>query len=450
MSLRKLFNFFNLSILLVFLIAFWIDYHREWKIYQRAYYQKTADSLGKKLATLSDPEQKKALKTQIKFWRKHPLEIKQIIAKDLGRVDRCITCHVAMDEFTNPSLTSDIPENPYKAHPDLAVLVKNHPLQKYGCTTCHAGQGLSTTLEEAHYKVTEGHTVVWEEPILKQPYIQASCAKCHADFEKLRGAEMAALGKDLFQKHGCIGCHQLKGVGGVISVDLGDIADKPLARIAPHNFEEAGVPHDKYSVQSWIEAHLTKDPMDFVSNDPLGKFNAEPIAPSGMPPYYKELKEKEAKALTTYLLSLSNKSIPKDYYVYASPKPEPNFNNAVEHGKYVFNKYGCQGCHGMDAKLGRRNFNALGPGQDSSKPWEIEEMAKGQEPTLVDVVGTYTRGELKKKIQDGVPASSLAKFNPDGPIPPLYMPSWREKIKGQELEDLVSYLLSIAKKQESW
>ncbi|MBI4051361.1 MAG: cytochrome c, partial [Elusimicrobia bacterium] len=402
--MRKLFYFFNFSLLAVFIAAVVTDHNREWKKYQRAYYRKTA--------------------------QKRPLEIKQILVKDLNRVDRCITCHVAMDEFTNPSLTSDIPDNPYKAHPDLPGLVKNHPFQKYGCTTCHAGQGLATTVEEAHHKVTEGHVVVWEHPILKQPYIQASCVKCHADFEKLHGAEVAALGKNLFDKHGCIGCHQIKGEGGVISVDLGDIADKPLARIAPHSFELAGVHPENYGVQAWIEAHMTKDPISFIPNDPKAEFNTEPIAPSGMPPYYKELKESEAKAITTYLLSMSNRPIPRDYYVYTPPKPAPKFSGAVEHGKYVYHKYGCQACHGLEAKKGRRNFNALGPGQDSSKPWDIAEMAKGIEPTLIDVVGTYTREELKKKVQDGVPASAIAKFNPEGPIPPLYMPSWKEKIKG--------------------
>jgi hypothetical protein len=65
----------------------------------------------------------------------------------------------------------------------------------------------------------------------------------------------------------------------------------------------------------------------------------------------------------------------------------------------------------------------------------------GVTPNLRRVVGTYSREELKDKISNGVPI--VAKHNPDGPLPPLYMPAWKTKIKGVELEDLVTYLQSI-------
>ena len=68
---------------------------------------------------------------------------------------------------------------------------------------------------------------------------------------------------------------------------------------------------------------------------------------------------------------------------------------------------------------------------------------------MVDVVGTYTKEELMKKIAVGVPGSAIVKFNPNGPTPPLYMPAWKDKIKGKELEDLAAWLLSVAKKDES-
>ena len=69
---------------------------------------------------------------------------------DLDRIDRCTSCHVGMDEFSNPSLTNDFTKNPYKAHPDITGLIKNHPFRKYGCTECHGGQGLATTVEAGH------------------------------------------------------------------------------------------------------------------------------------------------------------------------------------------------------------------------------------------------------------------------------------------------------------
>lgn len=430
--LRKLFYIFNFSLFGLFIIAVIQDWDRPWKKYQKRYYQMERERLQAQLIKVNDEEEIKSLKRQLAEVKQRPLEIKQIMIESLGRVDRCITCHVAMDEFTNPSLTNGYMENPYKGHP--LELVKAHPFSKFGCTSCHAGQGLATTLQEAHGRIEH-----WEEPMLKTPYIEASCVKCHGDFMALKGAETAARGRKSFEQNGCIGCHSLKGWGGGISVDLGDVADKPVARI---DFSNTGLDRLDWNAQNWIELHFTRDPMEIVPNDPEGHLG-EPIAPSGMPPFYEELGKEEAQALTTYLMAMTARSLPKDYYVYAAAPKEPYFPSAIEHGKYVFEKYGCAGCHGIGGKKGRRNFNALGPNQ--------EKMEDGREPTLVDTVGTFSREELRQKIQNGVSVSEIVKFKADGPVPPLYMPAWKDRIKGQELEDLISYLLSIAKKDtQEW
>ncbi|MBI4349323.1 MAG: c-type cytochrome, partial [Elusimicrobia bacterium] len=167
---------------------------------------------------------------------------------------------------------------------------------------------------------------------------------------------------------------------------------------------------------------------------------------SGMPSFSEDLPPGGAEQITSYLMSMTDEQIPMRYAVAAVPKPEPKFSSAAERGKHVYQKYGCTGCHGLEAKQGRTNFNATGPGQEDP----ATDMMKGEEPTLRKTVGNFTRDELRAKIQNGVPASGVAKFNPNGPTPPLYMPPWKEKIKGQELEDLISYLLSIAEKDESF
>ncbi|MBI4376493.1 MAG: cytochrome c [Elusimicrobia bacterium] len=455
MSYRKLFIFFNLAMLASFIAAFVLDYNADWKKHQKEYYRQASAALERKAAAASDPEEKKALLAEAAKLKRTPLEIKQIITKDLGRVDRCTTCHVGMDEYVNPSMANDFTKNPFKAHPNAAVLNGNHPFQKYGCTACHQGQGLATTAKAAHGKVMH-----WEKPMLEGKLIQASCAKCHANFETLKGAEVAALGKKLFNKHGCQGCHSIRGVGGIISVDLGDIADKPVERIAGYNFDRVlkldsrtgkmeklhhSHHEDEWNIQNWILGHLTNDPIVVTPNDPFAQFNPEPVAPSGMPDFREELGHSGAEAITAYLMSMSAEQLPHRYFVPAPAKPEPRFANNLEHGKHVFEKYGCQGCHGLGGVKGRRNYNALGPGQEDPK----KDMDKGQEPTLVDVVGTYTHEELKKRISAGVPASAVSKFNEKGPVPPLYMPAWKDKIKGKELDDLASWLLSIAKKDDS-
>lgn len=403
--IRKLFFIGNFAVFLLFLVAVWKDYNREWKRYQAQY-----NKLD--LAAAQTPELKKAVKSR-------SLEIKQMMIDDLGRVDRCITCHVGMDSFTSPTLTNDFKDNPYKSHP--LNIVKSHPFDKFGCSVCHAGQGLATTVKGAHGEVHH-----WEDPMLRGPLLQASCAKCHANFEKLPGAETVALGRKLFKENGCIGCHAINGEGGVISEDLGAVADKPWVRIDLSNTE---LPKEEWTIQNWVRLHFTEAPAKLVPGDPEGKFG-EPIAPSGMPDF--DFTKEEAEALTAYMMSLTHDKIPKDYYVYSAPEPEPKFGSAVAHGQYVFQKYGCIGCHGKGGTQGRKNFNSQG----------------GEVPTLVKTVGTYTRDELRTKISNGVPV--IVKDNESGPTPPLYMPTWKDKIKGQELEDLISYLQSIAEKDEAW
>lgn len=446
---RKLFYALNLLLVGAFVWSVAVDYSAGWRAYQKEYWNRQARHLEKEAAAAMDPEEKEVLLKKAKSARREPMVVRQIIAKDLGRVDRCISCHVGMDEFANPTMTTPFAEHPFTGHPNLAVFGKKHPFPKYGCTVCHQGQGLATEKADAH-----GKTRHWEHPMLEGKLIEASCAKCHQDFKGLKGAESVAMGADLFQKHGCIGCHSIRGQGGVVSVDLGAIADKPLEQIALYNLslikkDGKPLPEEDWNLHEWISAHLSQRPADFIPNDPFAKFNEEPIAPSGMPDFSGELLEGGAEALTAYLMSMSDENIPMRFAVAAAPKPELKFASPVEHGKFVFKKYGCAGCHGIDAKEGRANFNATGEGQDADKGLETD-MDKGRAPTLPKTAGTYSREELRHKIQNGVSSAQIVKFNQGGPTPPLYMPPWKDKIKGQELEDLITYLQSIAEKGESW
>lgn len=462
MSYRKLFYVGNVLLFVVFVWALLADNNAEWKPYQKKYYAMTADALDQQASTQKDPQKAADLRDQAYKTRHMPIEVKQIITDGLGRYDRCITCHVGMDEYTNPTMKTPFDHDPkvsvvYKGHPQVdAALVKKHPFTKFGCTVCHEGQGLATTKEAAH-----GWVKNWEHPMLVGVHIQGSCVKCHGDFEKLKGAEVASKGRQLMMAHGCQGCHAINGVGQTISVDLGDIADKPFERIAGYNFQRVQIdgktlsPETSWNIQNWILGHLTNDPAEITPNDPFAKLNAEPIPPSGMADFHKELTRPEADAIVAYLSGMTKEEeIPFRYHVVAAPAQEPSFGDAKAHGHYVFQKYGCTGCHGVDAKQGRRRFNALGAGQkpyDESMPEDeaMAQMEKGREPTLPDLMGTYTHDELVKKIMSGVSVVDAKKWSPKGPTPMVYMPPWKDKISKKELDDLATWLLSIAKKDES-
>jgi hypothetical protein len=73
-----------------------------------------------------------------------PTGIQQIWAEDLDRVDRCTTCHQGMFWQGLEGV-----EQPWSTHPRLE-LFEAHPVEDYGCTICHGGQGFALTEYEAH------------------------------------------------------------------------------------------------------------------------------------------------------------------------------------------------------------------------------------------------------------------------------------------------------------
>src|SRR5262249_14311038 len=117
MSNRKLFYILNFGLLIAFIAGVAVDQKREWKVYQKKYASMEIERLSADLPKAKDAEDPKKIESQIAFFKNKPLEIRQIMADDLGRIDRCVTCHVGMDEFANPSMTNPYKENPYKAHP---------------------------------------------------------------------------------------------------------------------------------------------------------------------------------------------------------------------------------------------------------------------------------------------------------------------------------------------
>ena len=110
-------------------------------------------------------------------------------------------------------------------------------------------------------------------------------------------------------------------------------------------------------------------------------------------------------------------------------------NPQLSGGRGVFEKFSCTSCHGVDGKGGVTNFNAKTAQQISA---------------LTFVAESYTKQELKDKILNGV--KQVDKLDPNGPTPPLYMPSFRGLISDDEIELLIGYLDSLLPKKDkdSW
>ncbi len=138
--------------------------------------------------------------------------IRQRFNHELGLVDRCESCHLGASKKGLSDLT-----NPFQTHPDVLSLpysdpeieaTRNildiHPVEKYGCTTCHRGQGYATTtVEKAH-----GEVEYWLTPMLRRENVQASCLKCHSREPRLPSADLLNEGRRLFSDLGCVWCHK--------------------------------------------------------------------------------------------------------------------------------------------------------------------------------------------------------------------------------------------------
>ncbi len=225
---------------------------------------------------------------------------KQLYLPNLDRIDRCITCHISID---NPAMKDA--DQPLKAHPGDTML--NHPKETFGCTICHKGQGRATTAADAH-----GHVHNWTEPMLAQEEMDQSCAKCHTE-RSLPGAARYSQAMDLFYEHSCLSCHRVRGQGGNIAADISD----------------AGIIHDA----KWHFKHF-KDPKSVVETSEMPKL---------------DLSDEGSQLLTFLMMCYRGESIPTELLSNSGPQtaqmklPEPL--DAMALAGYVGSKF-CISCHG--------------------------------------------------------------------------------------------------------
>lgn len=199
----------------------------------------------------------------------HP---KQIYLPDLHSIDRCVTCHVAVDD---PQM-ADAPQ-PLSAH--SGDIMQNHPKETFGCVVCHSGQGRATIAEEAH-----GHVPHWPAPMLPLEQLDRACGKCHTQ-ESLPGVPRYNEAMALVKEKSCLFCHKLRGQGGDKGPDI----------------TSAGANNDA----EWHFRHF-KDPRSVV-------------ATSEMPNL--ELSDEQAEALTFLMMCLQGESIPTE--LLSNPRPAP-------------------------------------------------------------------------------------------------------------------------------
>src|ERR1700734_1801403 len=132
-----------------------------------------------------------------------------------GLVDRCQSCHVGTETRYVPAQVTltkaDLgfaksKDAPYTSHPDL-LLLETHPLEKFGCSPCHGGNGRAVNSVERG----PGRYEHWLYPLSYPENYNAGCQQCHAADMVTDHATMLNLGKQLYRQRGCIGCHRFAG-----------------------------------------------------------------------------------------------------------------------------------------------------------------------------------------------------------------------------------------------
>src|SRR6185295_6319610 len=80
----------------------------------------------------------------------------------VGKMDRCQTCHLAIDKKGYEKYPQ-----PFTTHPDLDMYLggsSKHPIDKTGCTVCHEGMGQSVSFRDAaHMPSSDKQKEEWEK-----------------------------------------------------------------------------------------------------------------------------------------------------------------------------------------------------------------------------------------------------------------------------------------------
>ncbi len=365
------------------------------------------------------------------------IRLRQADLPSLQRVDRCVTCHVGIED---PRM-KDQPE-PIRNHP--GTYLAQHDPDRFGCTICHDGQGRATNWKDAF---AHEWSTYFEFPMLRQPYIQARCYRCHD--QELEETPVYNQGKQLFESSGCLGCHRLVGKGGTEGPALDGLSDAAPAMkhvTAARSASLLARADQNRNIAFLLEA------VQFPKAQPTD---------SRMIDY--GFDDAQSEALAVYLKSLEGESVSGRNYIPA--RAHPPASTPAERGARLFGMY-CSGCHGQGGKGGFVNVNASSPTipalselnerlmlferEDAETLVEALVKTGGEAPSPDDldlprasvVVATY--GSVWTVIRNG---NLSGREDPTGPIP-LSMPSWKSALDGGEIVSIVAYLLSVGEYED--
>ncbi len=273
----------------------------EWREYQRMYREvRVMNALTRSDSILSDS----------------PIAVDQIVLPALGRIDRCISCHQGIEDtlFARAPL-------PLTAH--SGSYLSTHDIGTFGCTLCHGGNGRVLAVLEVC-----GRDSVERDPARSLAFVQAGCAQCHgtlfSDEPPVAGTEKVTLGRSIVRTEGCLGCHTIRGTGGVAGPDLTNQGSK-----SRHQYRYDRLAGER-TVVNWLRSHFA---------DPAAITPGSAMIPVRLSP-------DSMNALVTFLLGLRAPELPIEYYA-SDRLLEVKSRKTLPNGGQVYSTF-CSGCHGKE------------------------------------------------------------------------------------------------------
>lgn len=331
-----------------------------------------------------------------------------------------------------------------RTHPHRDVLLAKHPLERFGCTPCHGGQGHGLTAKSAHALT---HAEYWLTPVLgmdehtgktskeKKGYMESNCRRCHDGVMKLDFgtdpetnapkdyAENLTKGMALFEDLGCHGCHAVEGYSAL---------DK-IQKVGP-SLEKVG---SKVKDTAWLENWIKK-PEAYLPNTTMPNFF--PVEGMSQLVYFKNGGQRTGVVTETeaqYILTADDgteykyakddvlrivdevKSIAKylaeemkDQDLEESQGTYSKSESAIKAGEETVKTVGCLSCH------------SVGDYENDFAP-------------ALDSVGTKVTPNYLRQWIDNPKA-----YDPDTAMPSL-------RLSSRELDNVVAYLMNLQKNTPS-
>jgi cbb3-type cytochrome oxidase cytochrome c subunit len=300
------------------------------------------------------------------------LKIDQIVLEKLkdnynfmyvGKIDRCTTCHVGIDDAAFAGEAWDRPgKRVYMRHPRPDLFVSDespHPMGEFGCTVCHQGRGQAVEFPRTFHVPTadafeteaqkaarwtadygyDSHRHYWDWPMVPSDKLYSSCFQCHQDTDRIQGVPEYNDSRALVETLGCYGCHKIESFEHLRKVgpDLSHLAAKTTEAwtrkwvMDPRGFRPTTrMPH--FWNQSNAGEQMSGDIPWFNNKD---RFVAD----------WRARTQVEARAVVAYVFDKSKGRIAQERFQLVAP---PSTSADAAPRRELFESRGCLGCHSLE------------------------------------------------------------------------------------------------------